>query len=248
MPLDAPLAPIRDRVCELNQRYRHHGAVSVLSRALSDPLLGRVALVSSFGTESVVLLHLISIMDRTTPVLFIDTELLFAETLEYQQTIAKKFGLTDIRVLKADRTDLSTHDPDNRLSETDPNSCCAMRKIAPLQAELAGFDSWVTGRKRYQGGIRQAIDFFENEDDLRIKINPLAHWTRDDLRDYIANNNLPRHPLVARGYPSVGCAPCTTPVNSGEDIRSGRWRNSEKTECGIHFTKFGLQRGKVAAI
>ncbi|NOX39714.1 MAG: phosphoadenylyl-sulfate reductase [Alphaproteobacteria bacterium] len=242
MPLEAPLAPISQRIADLNARYRNHGAVSVLSHALADPMLGKIALVSSFGAESVVLLHLISIMDRTTPVLFIDTELLFAETLHYQETLAEAFGLSDIRRLTTPRDQIFERDPDNLLRHFDPDACCHLRKIEPLQKGLSGFDAWVTGRKRYQGGLRQKIEFFEAENAERIKINPLAHWGRDDLEDYIANNNLPRHPLVAKGYPSIGCAPCTTQVNLGEDIRAGRWRNTDKIECGIHFDENGVTR------
>jgi len=244
MPLEAPLAPITQRVADLNARYRHHGAVAVLSHALADPMLGKIALVSSFGAESVVLLHLISIMDRTTPVLFIDTELLFAETLAYQETLAETFALSDIRRLQTPRDEMFERDPDNLLRHFDPDACCHLRKIEPLQKGLADFDAWVTGRKRYQGGLRQKIEFFEVENAQRIKINPLAHWGRHDLEDYIANNNLPRHPLVAKGYPSIGCAPCTTQVNMGEDIRAGRWRNTEKIECGIHFGDDGATRTK----
>ncbi len=241
MPLETPLAPIAERVGDLNARYRHHGAISVLQHALSDPLIGQIALVSSFGAESVVLLHMISIMDRTTPVLFIDTEVLFEETLEYQTMLADRFGLTDVRILKARRSVLFDRDPDNILRRFDPDACCTLRKIEPLEAGLAGFDAWITGRKRYQGGVRRRIEFFENEADRRIKVNPLAHWSRADLLEYVANNNLPRHPLVDRGYPSIGCAPCTTEVNSGEDIRAGRWRNTEKIECGIHLASGGTQ-------
>jgi phosphoadenosine phosphosulfate reductase len=110
-----------------------------------------------------------------------------------------------------------------------------MRKIEPLERALFGFNGWITARKRYQGGKREAVEFFEAEGDLRIKVNPLAHWGPADIQDYMTNNRLPRHPLVAKGYPSIGCAPCTSPVNPGEDSRAGRWRRLEKTECGIHF-------------
>lgn len=235
MPLEHPLLPVADRVAKLNDRYRGHGAVSVLSHALSDPMIGRLALVSSFGAESVVLLHLISIMDRSLPVLFIDSEMLFAETLAYQEKLAEAFGLLDVRTLRPTREALFASDPENLLHLYDQDACCALRKVDPLTQGLHGFDGWITGRKRYQGGQRQALAFFEVDGPNRIKINPLAHWTRDDLTDYIENNNLPRHPLVGKGFASIGCKPCTSRVNEGEDSRAGRWRKSEKTECGIHF-------------
>ncbi len=234
MPLEGPLAPVADRVADLNARYRHHGATAVLERAMSDPQVGRIALVSSFGAESVVLLHLVSVIDRTTPVLFIDTEMLFAETIAYQAEVADKLGLSITRIT-ADRAKLAFEDPDNTLHQFNTDACCALRKTEPLERALSGFDAWITGRKRYQGATRAAVDFFEAEGDIRIKVNPLAHWDRADLEDYMVNNRLPRHPLVAKGYPSIGCAPCTSPVKPGEDPRAGRWRNSEKVECGIHF-------------
>ena len=234
MPLEAPLAPVSERVADLNARYRHHGATAVLERAMTDPQVGRIALVSSFGAESVVLLHLVSVIDRTTPVLFIDTEMLFAETIAYQAEVAGKLGLTITRIT-ADRAKLAFEDPDNTLHQFNTDACCALRKTEPLERALSGYDAWITGRKRYQGASRAAVDFFEAEGDIRIKVNPLAHWDRADLEDYMVNNRLPRHPLVAKGYPSIGCAPCTSPVLPGEDPRAGRWRNSEKVECGIHF-------------
>ncbi len=235
MPLEQPLAPVVERVAELNARYRHHGATAVLERAMSDPQVGRIALVSSFGAESVVLLHLVSVIDRTIPVLVIDTEMLFAETIAYQTDVANKLGLTNIQRVMAERAKLDFEDPDGTLHQFSTNACCALRKTEPLERALGAYDAWITGRKRYQGASRASVDFFESETDIRIKVNPLAHWGREDLEEYMINNRLPRHPLVAKGYPSIGCAPCTSPVKPGEDTRAGRWRGSDKTECGIHF-------------
>ena len=236
MPRDPSVA---DRAAALNARYRHHGATAVLERALSDGAVGRIALVSSFGAESVVLLHMLSVLDRSTPVLFIDTEMLFAETLDYQQDLAARLHLADVRTIRAPRARLLAEDNEGLLHLHDPDACCALRKTEPLQRALSGFDAWVTGRKRYQGGARAALDFFEPERDLRIKVNPLAHWDSADVQDYIAENRLPRHPLVAKGYPSIGCAPCTSRVAEGEDARAGRWRDTDKQECGIHFDADG---------
>jgi phosphoadenosine phosphosulfate reductase len=245
MPLDPGFSGIADRVALLNDRYRHHAAVSVLEHALGDEDVGRTALVSSFGAESVVLLHMVSLIDRALPVLFIDTEMLFAETLAYQEEVAEKLGLTNIVTVKADRARLAFEDPDGTLHQFNTDACCALRKTEPLERALSGYEAWITGRKRYQGSTRASVDFFEAEGDLRIKVNPLAHWGKDDLIDYMVNNRLPRHPLVARGYPSIGCAPCTSPVKPGEDERAGRWRGSAKTECGIHFINGKAVRGPV---
>jgi len=243
MPPEPAGTDLPARVARLNARYRHHGAVAVLERGLRDADLGRVALVSSFGAESVVLLHLVSVIAPMTPVLFIDTRLLFAETLDYQRDLAHRLNLCDIRTIRAPLPLLARDDPDGTLHRSDPDACCALRKVAPLDHALAGFDGWITGRKRFQGHGRETVEFFEAEGDLRIKVNPLAHWGPQDVQNYIVENRLPRHPLVARGYPSIGCAPCTSPVAPGEDPRAGRWRGSAKTECGIHFVNGRVVRG-----
>jgi len=204
--------------------------------------------VSSFGAESVVLLHMVSVTRRETPVIFIDTEMLFTETLVYQQELAERLNLRDLRIIRATPDAVAERDPDDTLHQRDTDACCALRKVAPLQRALRGFDGWITGRKRYQSGSRAALEFFEVEDhSRRIKVNPLAHWAPEDIRTYMEENRLPRHPLVARGYPSIGCIPCTTPVRPGEDQRSGRWRDRSKTECGIHLVNGKILRRGVSA-
>ncbi len=231
------------RAQALNRSYRHHGATAVLQHALADPSLDKIAMVSSFGAESVVLLHLLSVIDKSVPVLFIDTEMLFPETLTYQAEVAEKLGLTDVRRITASREALAQIDPDGTLHQRDQDACCELRKTVPLELALKEFDGWITGRKRFQGGKRAALDFFETDENGRIKVNPLAHWEKQDVQDYMIENRLPRHPLVARGYPSIGCAPCTTPVADGEDERAGRWRGTDKDECGIHFVNGKVVRG-----
>ncbi|PZX18340.1 phosphoadenosine phosphosulfate reductase [Palleronia aestuarii] len=235
MPLEAPLAPAVERAAELNARYAHHGATAVLRHALTDPQVGRIALVSSFGAESVVLLHMLSVVDRTVPVIFLDTEMLFPATIDYQRDVAERLDLTDVRRIRPDRAAVLNRDTESLLHVADPDACCALRKSEPLERALGGFDSWITGRKRFQGATRATLEFFEADSDGRIKVNPLAHWAREDVQDYLLNNRLPRHPLVKEGYRSIGCWPCTSRVEAGEDDRAGRWRDSAKTECGIHF-------------
>ncbi|RWR53177.1 phosphoadenylyl-sulfate reductase [Sinirhodobacter ferrireducens] len=229
------LPDIATRVAALNDRYRHHAAVAVMEKALKDPDTGEVALVSSFGAESVVLLHMVSLIAPGTPVIFVDTLMLFRETLDYQREVSRQLGLTDVRTITAAQAMLDLEDPDNTLHQFNTDACCALRKTVPLEKALSGFDAWITGRKRFQAATRATIDFFEVETPTRMKINPLAHWGREDLEEYMVQNRLPRHPLVAQGYPSIGCAPCTSKVAPGEDPRAGRWRGSQKTECGIHF-------------
>lgn len=242
MPLESPFALIPNRVADLNSRFRDQDAIEVLRHSLTDPDIGPIALVSSFGAESVVLLHMLSVIDSSTPVIFVDTRMLFPETLAYQSKLAEDLGLSDVRHVKPAREAVFLRDSENLLHRSDKDACCALRKTEPLQKALSGFDSWISGRKRFQGVSRAALDYFENEDDQRIKVNPLAHWTREDVASYITKHDLPRHPLVAKGFRSIGCAPCTTPVGINEDDRAGRWRGEEKTECGIHFDNDGTMR------
>ena len=234
MPLEASLPLPAARVADLTARFAHHSAEAVLRHSLNDPMLGPIALVSSFGTEAVALLHMVAQLDRSTPVLFIDTEMLFPETLAYQRDVTAQLGLTDLRIIRPDRDQMFLRDPDGLLHRSDPNACCALRKTEPLQRALNGFESWITGRKRYQGAARSDLQKFEL-DGVRIKVNPLAHWSREDVSEYITNNRLPRHPKMSARLPSLGCAPCTSEVEPGEAIRAGRWRGQAKTECGIHF-------------
>ncbi|WP_368667846.1 phosphoadenylyl-sulfate reductase [Palleronia pontilimi] len=235
MPLEAPLPSAHERARELNARYTRHGATAVLRHALSDPQVGRIALVSSFGAESVVLLHMLSVIDRTVPVIFLNTEMLFPDTLIYQSAVAERLELTDIRRIRPDRAQTLLRDTDGLLHRDDADACCALRKTEPLERALRGFDGWITGRKRFQGGARADLQFFEADSDGRIKVNPLAHWAKADVQEYLLNNRLPRHPLIKQGYASIGCAPCTSKVDPGEDERAGRWRGFDKVECGIHF-------------
>ncbi|NDK34704.1 phosphoadenylyl-sulfate reductase [Rhodovulum sulfidophilum] len=196
---------------------------------------GRLALVSSFGAESVVLLHMVAELDPGLPVLFLETEMLFPETLAYQREVAAGLGLTGIRSLRPDAEALELHDPAGDLHRSDPDLCCHLRKTEPLERALAGFGAWVTGRKRHQTRERQAMHVCETDEAGRVKINPLHGWGRDEVAAYIERHDLPRHPLVSRGYPSIGCAPCTSRVAPGEDPRAGRWRGQDKQECGIHL-------------
>lgn len=225
--------PLKELAERRNLLHRKSDAQTILKHVLTDVQLGQVALVSSFGAEAVVLLHMVSEIDRDTPVIFLDTEMLFPETLTYQRDVSETLGLRDVRVIGPDRNDVLIHDVDGLLHQADIDACCDLRKTRPLNEALRDFGGWITGRKRYQGGQRAQLPLFEKED-RKIKINPLANWTPQDVQDYMDDHNLPRHPLVAQGYPSVGCMPCTTRASTLEDPRAGRWRETVKTECGIH--------------
>ena len=220
----------------LDAELRHAHPRSVLEAAV-ETFGDNLALVSSFGAESAVLLDLVAKVKKDMPVLFLDTGMLFGQTLDYRRMLTDKLGLTDVRDLRPLYQDLATADPDAKLWQTDTDACCEVRKVVPLARALSPFDAWITGRKRFQGGSRLALPVVEQAENGQIKFNPLANWTKADLDAYVAENDLPAHPLVAQGFPSIGCWPCTKPVEEGQDARAGRWAGSQKTECGIHVAR-----------
>jgi phosphoadenosine phosphosulfate reductase len=217
----------------LNARFAGSDASAVIAAAAAEIFADRIALVSSFGAESVVLLHLVAEVDRSVPVIFLDTGKLFPETLQYRDRLIDRLGLTDVRVVHPDSARLAAKDRFGALWMTNADLCCHIRKTEPLQRALTGMDAWFTGRKRFQSDVRSRLTLFE-ADGARIKVNPLANWAAADLKAYALKHDLPEHPLVARGFPSIGCVPCTTKVAAGEDARAGRWRGTDKAECGIH--------------
>ena len=235
-----PENALRAEARALNVQYGELETPELLDHVLHRLYPGKVALVSSFGAESSVLLHLIAEVDRDAPVLFVDTQKLFGETLRYRETLIERFGLTGVRTILPDPDDLATADPQGSLWLRDTDTCCHIRKVLPLERALDGFDAWITGRKRFQSTTRAALSVFEVNND-RIKINPLATWSMEKLKDYAQAHDLPPHPLVAQGFPSIGCMPCTDRVVPGEDARAGRWRGAEKTECGIHLPTHGRE-------
>ncbi len=223
----------------LDALYGHLAPQSVIERAARDLFAGGIAAVSSFGADSAVLLHMIAGVDRTLPIVFLDTGKHFEETLRYRDALAADFGLTDIRVVAPDASRLRRVDPAGRLHETDTDACCDVRKVEPMARGVAPFHAWLTGRKRFQAATRAALPVFEAVGP-RIRINPLARWTTADQADYMRVHRLRENPLVAYGYLSIGCFPCTQPVKPGENARSGRWAGQAKTECGIHLA--GLEK------
>jgi phosphoadenosine phosphosulfate reductase len=224
-----------ETVAELNARLRDASPQEILAAAV-ERMGDRVALVSSFGAESAVLLHMLAQIKPDLPVLFLDTGMLFGQTLDYRKTLAARLGLTDVRDLRPQYQDLAVNDPSANLWRTDTDACCHIRKVLPLDRALAEFDGWITGRKRFQGGERLRLQVVE-QGERHLKFNPLANWTKAQLDAYAAEHDLPPHPLVEFGYPSIGCWPCTQPVEEGQDERSGRWAGSQKTECGIHMPR-----------
>ncbi len=212
-------------------------AQCVLEAMITNRFAGKIALVSSFGTESAIPLHMIAEIDKATPVIFLDTLKLFPETLAYRDALIAQLGLTDVRSIKPSGAQLAAYDPDGRLFQKDPDLCCAIRKTNPLDEALLGFEAWITGRKRSQGGSRTNMNMVELGPDGRTTVNPLAFWDDDMIEGYFGRHELPRHPLQPVGYTSIGCATCTVRPLPGEDKRSGRWAGLDKTECGIHMVR-----------
>ncbi|HET6470127.1 MAG TPA: phosphoadenylyl-sulfate reductase [Geminicoccaceae bacterium] len=221
----------------LRRSFGELDGLGLLRALMNGPLRGEVALVSSYGSESAVLLDMVASVDRATPVIFLETGKLFPETLEYQRRLSLELGLVDVRLVRPDPADLDRYDtdPGSPLSRRDPDLCCHIRKTEPLERALEGFGAWITGRKRFQGGARSVLPAIEGDPASgRIKLNPLVGWSADDIRHYRRLRQLPPHPLVVQGYASIGCAPCTRPVREGEPPRAGRWWGLDKAECGIH--------------
>jgi len=240
IPLKRAVLPAQDAPSDLESQARRLAmgfscseAGEILAHAIRDAFAGRIALVSSFGAESAALLHLVAQIDQSLPVIFLETGKHFSQTLSYRKKLIDRLGLTDVRNIHPDADYVKEHDPGGDLWKRDADACCNLRKVTPLARALEGFDAWITGRKQFHGAGRIALPAFEASAN-HIKVNPLIRWSQGDIEKYAADNDLPAHPLVAQGYPSIGCWPCTHPVAAGDDIRAGRWRGAAKTECGIH--------------
>jgi len=225
------MAPTRDGARSLADLEGE--AIAILKRVIHHDFAGRIALVSSFGAEAAVMLKLIAEVDRATPVIFLETGKHFTQTLQYRRRLAAELGLVDVRDVKPDSGLLAARDPDGALWRRNTDACCDLRKVRPLNDVLEGFDAWMTGRKRFHGGVRLGLPRFEAVDG-KVKVNPLVDWRPADIAAFMARHELPPHPLVEHGFPSIGCWPCTRPAAGGEGARAGRWRGSDKSECGIH--------------
>jgi phosphoadenosine phosphosulfate reductase len=224
---------LAQRVEALSSAYHGLHGEALLGPLIQREFPGRVALVSSFGTESAVLLRMVAAIDPALPVLFIDTGKLFGETLRYRDELVALLGLRDVRTVRPTALKIAERDPDMMLWRNDPDACCFTRKVEPLAQAIKGFDAWITGRKRYQGGARMQLPTIEGVDGF-VKINPLAGMNFAEIEAAFETHGLPRHPLEAEGFLSVGCYTCSARVAPGADRRSGRWQGTDKNECGIH--------------
>jgi phosphoadenosine phosphosulfate reductase len=221
------------RAAALELTLGDRDAETVLSVAIDVLFRNRIALASSLGAESAVLLHMVARIDRRTPVLFLDTGMLFPETFAYRDRLVAELGLDNVQSIRPSPRALAAEDPEDALWVDDPDRCCTIRKVLPFARAIVGYDAWITGRKRYQGGARAEMPVFE-ADGPRIKINPLAAWSQAEVTSYIRLHAIPPHPMIEKGYQSIGCIPCTSIARPGEEPRAGRWRGKAKTECGLH--------------
>jgi phosphoadenosine phosphosulfate reductase len=234
-PAPQVLASSEDELRWLNTHFATAPTDEMLRAVIEDLAPRRTALVSSFGTESVVTLWLVAGIAPQLPVIFLDTGKHFDATLRYVEALQTQLGLTDLRVVRAAGHDLAGRDPHGLLHRVDADACCALRKLEPLQAALEDFAVWITGRKRTHGGARSDLQLFDRDRAGRLRVNPLCHWDSARMAAFIAAHSLPPHPLADSGYDSVGCAPCTARRVVGGGLRDGRWPGQLKTECGIHM-------------
>jgi phosphoadenosine phosphosulfate reductase len=209
-----------------------HASAQALLRTMLAVFPGRIAAVASFGTESDVLLHMLTEKDSTVPVIFIDTGKLFAVTLRYRDDPVAQLRLSDVRTARPDRARLARTDPGGELWRDSPDLCCWNRKVEPLEKALGGFAAWIIGQKRMHGGARTGLDMVEPGPDSRIKVNPLAGWGADDIARYFVRHGLPQHPLFAQGYRSVGCATCTAPAGT-EAAPDAGWARARPSAASI---------------
>lgn len=232
-----------EKLRRLKEAYGHLAAADLLA-AVAAEFPGRIAVASSFGSESAVMLALVAQVDKAMPILFLETGMLFPETLAYVDSLAALLGLTAIRRLRPDEALRRQADPEGELWISDPDKCCYVRKVHPFRVALRGYDCWVSGLKRAHGGARGDVEAIELEEG-QIKLNPLWNWSGEDIERAFVDWDLPCHPLVGRGYRSIGCVPCTRISRPGEGARDGRWDGRGKTECGIHANQYGKSLGEV---
>lgn len=190
----------------------------------------------SFGVEGIVLIDLISKVNKKAKIIFLDTGLHFTETYELIEKVKNRYPSLQINMIKPKN---SLEDQakwyGDELWKHNPNLCCHMRKVVPLQEALAGAKAWISGLRREQSPTRSKTEYINKDEKFqKIKICPLIHWSSEDIMTYIQLNKLPYNPLHDKGYPSIGCAPCTKPVSNPKDLRAGRWAGLAKTECGLH--------------
>ncbi len=229
--------PSEESLKALDKSFESQQPQDVLAYAL-ERYSGRIVLACSLGAEDVVLVDMMHRIDPRAPLFYLDTDFLFRETYALRDRLIEKYGLPAHQVMQIK----SRLTPEQQAAEygealwaRQPDRCCALRKVEPLERVLSGYQAWITGIRRDQAPTRAHAGLVEWDRKFQlVKFNPLAKWSADDVWTYIRIHEVPYNPLHDRNYPSIGCTHCTAPVLPGEDPRSGRWKNFGKTECGLH--------------
>ncbi len=232
------LAHKLNNIDELNTNFEKKQPQEIIKWAIEE-FSDRLALTSSFGPESGTLLHMVSQIDKNVKVLFLETGYHFPDTLQYRDQLVDFLGLSNVVDLRAnsERKDKIVKEYDGVPYEKNPDLCCQINKVEPLDEALKDQDAWISGIRRRQTDFRKSIQIIEEYEGEIYKISPLANFTSRDAWWYLKEHKVPQHPLFDKGYLSIGCWPCTRPVQEGDDERSGRWAGKSKQECGIHTFK-----------
>lgn len=224
-------------IARLSEEFETKTPLEIVSWA-ADTFWPEIAMSSSFQTQSMPLLHMVTHLKRAIPVFFIDTGYHFWETLMFREKIASEWKFNVIDLYRDPRWDLFVRQNIRTLPLEDPNLCCYLHKVQPMQEALKDVKAWISGIRRDQTSVRAQASVLELQDNGLLKINPLLNWTKADVQKYMEEHNLPKHPLYDKGYKSVGCAPCTIAIGANDDERAGRWAGKEKVECGLHTDMF----------
>jgi len=227
----------KKRIAQLSEEFETKTPQEILAWAI-DEFWPQIAMSSSFQTQSMPLLHMASRIRRDLLIFFLDTGYHFWETLIFRERIASEWKLNVLDLYRDSRWDVFAHQRTRTLPGDDPDLCCYLHKVQPMQKALKDLRAWISGIRRDQTPTRAKAKILELQDDGLLKINPLLNWTKSDVVNYIREHNLPPHPLLGKGYRSIGCAPCTLAVGLRDDERAGRWVGRGKTECGLHTEMF----------
>jgi len=226
-----------DEIDQLAEQFEHSSPQEILAWAVAE-FAPDIALSSSFQTQSLPLLHMAAQAMPDIRVFFLNTGYHFWDTMIFREQLARELNVNVIDLYRDQRWDVFRRRFGRELPAVDPNLCCYIHKVQPMQEALGGLKAWITGIRRDQTKVRAQARILELQEDGLLKVNPLLNWVKADIEAYRAQHNLPEHPLLKKGYRSIGCAPCTRPVQAGEDERAGRWAGSGKTECGLHTEMF----------
>lgn len=224
----------RAEVEELADEFEDRGAQELLAWAV-ERFAGRIVLTCSWQHQSSILIDMLHQLGADVRIVELDTGLLFPETYETRDRLIERYGLSVERIDPRQTVAEQERTEGPELWRRDPDRCCHLRKVEPLERALVGMDAWITGIRRAQSVTRAGARMLELDPRGVVKVQPLAAWSDEDVKGYLFAHDVPYNPLHDRGYPSIGCTHCTRPVLPGEDSRAGRWADAEKTECGLHL-------------